>query len=147
MPGTKQTHRAFDRQRRIMPQPPSTTRGRQPSDKVAQYVPTAPRHLPRPGRRPSPIESLHRLRLLVAEAVRYQKKHNSTALHRFVRQRLGFEDGIAVEGVGQELTPGLPAELVRILLTDLELVTQQDGAEQAFLQLIELPLWILEAKR
>jgi hypothetical protein len=120
---------------------------------------TANRQSPRPGQRQSPIESLHRLRLLVAEAVRYQKKHNSTALHRFVRQRLGCEGGDADGGTGQAadgtpeqfaghqaLTPGLPAELVHILLTDLELVTQRDGAEQAFLQLIELPLWKVEAE-
>jgi hypothetical protein len=129
----------------------------QRSSESASNHGTAPRQSPRPGQRPSPIESLHRLRLLVAEAVRYQKERNSTALHRFVRQRLGFEGG--AEGtdqattdaavpfaVHQPLTPGLPADLVRILLTDLELVMQRDGAEQAFLQLIELPLWKVEAE-
>jgi hypothetical protein len=82
---------------------------------------------------------IHRLRLLVAEAVRYQKEHNSTALHRFVRRRLGL---------GREaraLTPGLPAEFVRILLNDLQLVAAKDGPKQAFLQLIELPLWKVES--
>jgi hypothetical protein len=119
------------RQRSLSPQPvdglgegPSKAHDGRPNDKVAQYVPA--------------VENRHRLRLLVAEAVRYQKEHNSTALHRFVRQRLGFRE----EARG--LTPGLPAELVEILLDDLHLVTVKDGPQQAFLQLIELPLWKVE---
>jgi hypothetical protein len=109
--------------------------------KKQQHAEWVRRHAPRPWSRK---ENLHCLRSLVVEAVRYQREHQSTALHRFAAQRLTTQSPTEAKDLTESITrlaPGLPAPLTRILLEDIAIVFARNGPLEASSLLLELPLW------